>query len=185
MNQVVRIIGGHHRGKKIAFPNEQGLRPTPSRIRETLFNWIMHDVRDATCLDAFAGSGALGFEAWSRGAQSVTLLEQARPTFASIKKQAAQFDTTALHVIQADACAYLQGQTPVFDLIFLDPPFNQPELLTTCIKCLETSTSLRPGGLVYTESSNPVLLDPSQWETRRTKKAGQVVYALHQKHEQT
>jgi len=87
MKQEVRIIGGHHRGKKITFPDELGLRPTPSRIRETLFNWLMNTVRGARCLDAFAGSGALGFEAWSRGACAVTLLEQSRTTSQHLKKK--------------------------------------------------------------------------------------------------
>lgn len=183
MKQGVRIIGGHHRGKNITFPDEQGLRPTPSRIRETLFNWLMHNIRGARCLDAFAGSGALGFEAWSRGASSVTLLEQSRITSVHLKKQAAVFHSSMLHVIHIDAITYFQGKAPEFDIIFLDPPFGKPQLLIDSITCLENSPTLRPGGLLYTESSQTLTLDPSQWETLKSKKAGNVMYSLHQKKE--
>jgi 16S rRNA (guanine966-N2)-methyltransferase len=183
MTQHVRIIGGHHRGKNITFPHEIGLRPTPNRIRETLFNWLMHDIRDSHCLDAFAGSGALGFEAWSRGAHDVTFLEQARPSFLSLKHHARTFDASNLHVLQTDTLAYLQGKTPVFDLIFLDPPFDKPDLLTACITYLETSKTLRAGGLIYTESFKPITPSPTHWKTRQSKQTGNVAYGLHQKKE--
>ncbi|MDF1827875.1 MAG: 16S rRNA (guanine(966)-N(2))-methyltransferase RsmD [Legionellaceae bacterium] len=185
MKQEVRIIGGHHRGKKITFPDALGLRPTPSRIRETLFNWLMHTVRGARCLDAFAGSGALGFEAWSRGASSVTLLEQSRTTSQHLKKQAMAFDANILQVIHTDAISYLKNQAPnsSFDLVFLDPPFGKPQLLLDSITCLEQSSALRLGGLLYTESSEALTLNPALWETLKFKKAGTVIYGLHQKRE--
>lgn len=185
MKQEVRIIGGHHRGKKITFPDELGLRPTPSRIRETLFNWLMNTIRGARCLDAFAGSGALGFEAWSRGASDVTLLEQSRTTSQHLKKQAMAFDTHMLHVIHTDAINYLKHQTSVFDLVFLDPPFGKPQLLLDSIACIEQSSTLRPGGLLYTESSQALTLNPTLWETLKFKKAGNVIYGLYQKQENT
>jgi len=185
MKHVVRIIGGQHRGKKITFPAEFGLRPTPSRIRETLFNWLMHTIRDARCLDPFAGSGALGFEAWSRGARSVTLLEHTQATYSHLKKQAALFNTNLLHVLHTDAITYLQGKTPEFDIIFLDPPFGRPQLLLESIKYLATSPILRPGGLLYTESSQTLTLDSTVWETLQLKKAGLVNYGLHKKQENT
>jgi 16S rRNA (guanine966-N2)-methyltransferase len=185
MKQGVRIIGGHHRGKNITFPDELGLRPTPSRIRETLFNWLMNTIRGARCLDAFAGSGALGFEAWSRGASDVTLLEQSRVTSVHLKKQAAAFHSNMLHVIHIDAISYLQGKTIEFDIIFLDPPFGKPQLLLESITCLEKSPTLRPGGLLYTESSQALTLNPSLWKTLKFKKAGNVIYGLHQKQEST
>jgi 16S rRNA (guanine966-N2)-methyltransferase len=181
MKQGVRIIGGHHRGKNITFPDELGLRPTPSRIRETLFNWLMNTVRGARCLDAFAGSGALGFEAWSRGASDVTLLEQSRVTATHLKKQAATFQSSTLHVVHMDAIVYLNNHTPSFDIIFLDPPFGKPQLLLNSITCLEQSSTLCPGGLLYTESSEALTLNPTLWETLKSKKAGTVIYALHQK----
>jgi len=185
MKQGVRIIGGNHRGKNITFPDELGLRPTPSRIRETLFNWLMNTIRGARCLDAFAGSGALGFEAWSRGASDVTLLEQSRVTSMHLKKQAAAFGSNMLHVIHMDAISYLQSKTAEFDIIFLDPPFGKPQLLLESIKCLENSLTLRPGGLLYTESSEALTLNPALWETLKFKKAGNVLYSLHQKRENT
>lgn len=185
MKQGVRIIGGHHRGKNITFPDELGLRPTPSRIRETLFNWLMNTIRGAHCLDAFAGSGALGFEAWSRGASNVTLLEHNRVTAAHLKKQAAAFGSNMLHVIHIDAISYLQNKTNEFDIIFLDPPFGKPELLLESITCLETSPTLHPGGLLYIESSEALTLNPSLWETLKFKKAGNVIYGLHKKREHT
>jgi len=185
MKQVVRIIGGHHRGKNITFPAELGLRPTPSRIRETLFNWLMHTIRGARCLDAFAGSGALGFEAWSRGASDVTLLEQSRVANASLKKQAAAFHSSMLHVIQTDTINYFQGKTPEFDIIFLDPPFGKPYLLLESIRRLTHTPTLRPGGLLYTESSQTLTLDSTVWETLKFKKAGNVIYGLHKKRENT
>ncbi|MDF1683845.1 MAG: 16S rRNA (guanine(966)-N(2))-methyltransferase RsmD [Legionellaceae bacterium] len=185
MKQGVRIIGGHHRGKNITFPDELGLRPTPSRIRETLFNWLMHSIRGARCLDAFAGSGALGFEAWSRGASDITLLEQSRTTSLHLKKQAAAFGSNMLHVIHTDAVSYLKNQTSAFDIIFLDPPFGKPQLLLDSIASIEKSPTLRPGGLLYTESSQALTLNPALWETLKFKKAGSVIYGLHQKRENT
>lgn len=185
MKQVVRIIGGHHRGKNISFPAELGLRPTPSRIRETLFNWLMHDIRGARCLDAFAGSGALGFESWSRGASDVTLLEQAHVTYTNLKKQAAAFHTSLLHVIRTDALSYFQNKAPEFDIIFLDPPFGKPYLLLESIKQLTHTSTLRPGGLLYTESSQALTLDETVWETLKFKKAGNVMYGLHKKRDNT
>ena len=185
MKQVVRIIGGHHRGKNIYFPTELGLRPTPSRIRETLFNWLMHTIRGARCLDAFAGSGALGFEAWSRGACDVTLLEQSHVAYSNLKKQAAAIQSNMLHVIQTDTISYFQGKTPEFDIIFLDPPFGKPYLLLESIKHLTHTPTLRPGGLLYTESSQTLTLDATVWETLKFKKAGNVIYGLHKKRENT
>ncbi len=181
MKEKVRIIGGHHRGKNLTFPSEMGLRPTPNRIRETLFNWLMHDIRGACCLDAFAGSGALGFEAWSRGAQKVTFLEHARSSVMSLKRHAHSFDKSALQVIQTDTRNFLKTTTQTFDIIFLDPPFNEPNLLTTCIELLYNSSILRPGGLIYTESFKPLTLDQSHWDTQHAKQTGNVAYALHQK----
>lgn len=86
MKQTVRIIGGKYRGKKLYFPESEGLRPTPDRVKETLFNWLMHDIQGARCLDAFAGSGALGFEAYSRGASRVVLVESSPNACANLKK---------------------------------------------------------------------------------------------------
>ena len=180
MNQNLRIIGGLYRGKKLSFPVIDGLRPTPNRVRETLFNWLMHSIRDARCLDAFAGSGALGFEAFSRGASQVVFVEQMPTAYTSLKKTALSFNTPALTVIHQDACCYLQETRAQFDLIFLDPPFDKPELLG-CMDTLAQSSVLVPGGLLYLETPTEILLAPEHWEQVKLKRAGQVVYGLYRK----
>jgi 16S rRNA (guanine966-N2)-methyltransferase len=181
MKPAVRIIGGHQRGKKITFSDASGLRPTPSRIRETLFNWLMHHIRGARCLDAFAGSGALGFEAWSRGATQITMVEASRGTFEHLKKQALLFDATIFEVIKSNALDYLNHATHPFDIIFLDPPFDTPTHLEKSIALIEEKALLSKNGLLYTESGTPLMLDTIHWKTLKEKKAGLVYYALHQK----
>ena len=103
MKQEIRIIGGQYRGKKLQFPNVEGLRPTPDRVRETLFNWLMHDIRDARCLDAFAGSGALGLEAFSRGASQVVFIEQAPLAQANLQKIIQAFNSPILKLLKVPA----------------------------------------------------------------------------------
>jgi 16S rRNA (guanine966-N2)-methyltransferase len=183
MTQVVRLIGGVHRGKKIAFPEIDGLRPTPSRIRETLFNWLMHTVRGAKCLDAFAGSGALGFEAWSRGAAEIHFVETSHTAFMSLQKQISALDTRALQITKSSALTFLAHTTEQFNLVFLDPPFDTPALLDHCIEQLEARPILAKQGLVYTESAQPITLNPALWHTLKAKKAGLVYYALHEQRE--
>ncbi len=109
MKQIVRIIGGQFRGKKIHFPPEAGLRPTPDRVKETLFNWLMHDIPKARCLDAFAGSGGLGLEAFSRGAARVVFVEQSPAVYAYLNKTLAEFNTNKLQLVHQDALAYLKN----------------------------------------------------------------------------
>ena len=177
MNQHIRIIGGQYRGKKLSFPAIDGLRPTPDRVRETLFNWLMNHIHDARCLDAFAGSGGLGFEAFSRGASSVVLIEQAPTACTNLQKIAQSFNSPKLTVLNKDACTYMQQTKEQFDIIFLDPPFAQ-NLLPDCINILENHPILAPGGLLYLESPHEINLDPAIWEPLKLKKAGQVVYGL-------
>lgn len=181
---TIRIIGGQYRGKKITFPTMEGLRPTPDRIRETLFNWLMHDIRHAHCLDVFAGSGALGFEAYSRGADRVVFLEKTPTTYQHLKHIAGSFNSQQLQVIQTCALDYLShhrtSHEQPYDIIFIDPPFAQPELYD-CIQALEDSPLLNPKGLLYVESSNELTLNPQRWHTFKIKKAGLVTYALYQK----
>ena len=178
MQQCIRIIGGSYRGKKITFPSHATLRPTPNRIRETLFNWLMHDIRGARCLDAFAGSGALGLEAFSRGAHTVIFLEQDINTYLHLKKNIDDFHSNRLTIIHTDALQYLNMQSPPFDIIFLDPPFNS-QLQQQCIALLSASNILRKHGLLYIESPIPMILDSTQWELLHAKQAGQVAYALY------
>ena len=182
MNQHVRIIGGLYRGKKLSFPDIEGLRPTPDRVRETLFNWLMFEVRGAHCLDAFAGSGALGFEALSRGAAQVLLVEASQIACQSLKRHAESFKSPAIQVLSGDALRYLETTNVSYDLIFLDPPFAS-DAMTHCLQRIETSQVLKPGGLLYTESPSPLQLDQTIWLERKAKKAGQVYYALYEKKE--
>jgi len=179
LKQEIRIIGGLYRGKKLQFPVQEGLRPTPDRVRETLFNWLMPYIRGAHCLDAFAGSGALGFEAYSRGAASVLFLEYATPVLAQLKKSIALFPAVGLDVLQIDSREYLLKANKKFDLIFLDPPFAQ-NYLEDCIQVIAQRNLLNIGGFLYTESAQPLMLAPEFWHPHRAKKAGQVHYALWQ-----
>lgn len=177
----VRIIGGQYRGKRLSFPSVAGLRPTGDRIRETVFNWLMHDIRNARCLDAFAGSGALGLEAYSRGAGHVVFIEANPTTCRNLQHNITTFHTPKLQLIQASALDYLARKSDaVFDIVFIDPPFDQPELFT-CIHQLEQSPTLRQSGLLYVESPQEIPLNPIYWHKLKLKKTGRVVFALYQK----
>lgn len=177
MKYEVRIIGGLYRGKKIPFPPVDHLRPTPDRVRETLFNWLMHDIRGAKCLDAFAGSGALGFEALSRGAAQVLFLDSSREVITSLQQNGASFKNTKLSFLQTNTLAFLQHTQEQFDILFLDPPFTG-SYLEECIALLQKRSILKKGGLLYVESSLSLTLDADYWTLRKSKKAGFVFYAL-------
>lgn len=177
MKQIIRIIGGHYRGKKMTFPESEGLRPTPDRVRETVFNWLMHDIRHARCLDAFAGSGAMGLEAFSRGAGEVFFIEQNRTVFSNLKSVIATFNSPTLKLIQANAIDFIRETKTSFDIIFLDPPF-QSNLLTSALQAILASAILNPGGVVYVESAQDISNDLPEWEILKYKKAGQVFYGL-------
>lgn len=180
MNQTIRIIGGKYRGKKLHFPSIDGLRPTPDRVRETLFNWLMHDIRGTNCLDAFAGSGALGIEAFSRGAAHVLMLEQARSAYTQLRQQIEAFASPDIQVLNEDACQFLQEDHGPFDIVFLDPPFKK-NYLPFCIDTLARSDLLKTNGLIYIESTQSMPLDANQWLTIKLKQAGQIVYGLYKK----
>jgi 16S rRNA (guanine966-N2)-methyltransferase len=177
MKQEIRIIGGQYRGKKLHFPAVEGLRPTPNRIRETLFNWLMHDIKGARCLDAFAGSGALGFEAFSRGASQVVFLENSCKVHTHLEKIIRSFNNSILKLIQTDTREYLQTSKEHFDIIFLDPPFAL-NYLPQCIEYLSKNNLLVSGGLIYVESATEINLNELQWQQIKLKKAGQVFYGL-------
>ncbi len=176
MNNSIRIIGGLYRGKKIPVANVEGLRPTPDRVRETLFNWLMQDIHGARCLDAFAGSGALGLEAFSRGAAEVYFIEQSAHAHQHLKKIITQFASSKLHLLHQDTMAYLQQSQQQFDVIFLDPPFAAP-LIPSCLQSIAQRQLLRPNGLVYVESASPIALEGT-WQQLKLKQAGQVCYGL-------
>lgn len=180
MKACVRIIGGLYRGKKLFFPAIDGLRPTPDRIKETLFNWLMADIRGARCLDAFAGSGALGFEALSRGAGHVKMCELSPIACESLKRTALAFNRPELTVINSDVQNYLKNTRETYDVIFLDPPFRE-NYLAECLSIITTGNCLTQGGLLYIESPVEIQLDDNLWQRRKFKKAGQVFYALFEK----
>lgn len=176
-NQV-RIIGGKHRGRKLPVADAPGLRPTPDRVRETLFNWLGQNLSGWHCLDLFAGSGALGFEAQSRGAASVTLVEQAPRVAKSLQAAAALLNEPSLRVVCADALAYLaRPQGAPLDLVFLDPPYGQGWLDRIIMPLLP---HLAPGARLYLESEQPLpaTLAPSLTCLKQGK-AGQVHYHLY------
>ena len=176
-NQL-RIIGGAWRGRMIAFAERADLRPTPDRVRETLFNWLAPVVRGSRCLDLYAGSGALGLEAASRGAAEVVLVDHEPQVAAALREQLARLQATQVEVVQADVSQWLQGPSRPFDIVFLDPPFHH-ELLPACMRLLETHGWLAPDALIYIEAEKTWRPDlPAGWSLYRSKQAGQVGYHL-------
>lgn len=179
----LRIIGGAWRGRKLAFPDVDGLRPTGDRIRETLFNWLAPDIQGAHCLDLFAGSGALGLEALSRGAASSLLVERDNRAAAQLKANLELLKAEGGKVIHTDALGYLQTQPraiqiPCFDVVFIDPPF-QLNLWQAVIDHLEQQSMLSEGAAIYIESGiNDNYMPPARWRLHRDKTAGSVHYRL-------
>ena len=176
----LRIIGGQWRSRQFDFPMAHGLRPTPNRVRETLFNWLAPYVEGAKVLDVFAGSGALFLEALSRGAGSALALDLNSAAINSLRGHLLTLRCDNGQLLQTDALRHLEQQpaTP-FDLVFLDPPFSQGLLLPACT-LLEEKGWLASEAWVYTESENPPssLGMPGNWRLHREQKAGQVYYAL-------
>ena len=183
ISNQIRIIGGEHRGRKLTFPDSQGLRPTPDRVRETLFNWLQAYVPGAVCLDWFAGTGVLGFEALSRGADKVIFVERELKVFQSLKSNLDLLklgDKTELN--HMDALSFIEGISSDFiDIVFLDPPYGKG-LVSECLKKLYDCQCLKSKGLVYLEQESqlgdPVL--PENWIILKNKQAGQVNYYLLQ-----
>jgi 16S rRNA (guanine966-N2)-methyltransferase len=170
----VRIIGGAWKKSVLRFPALADLRPTPDRVRETLFNWLGQDLAGQACLDLFAGSGALGFEAASRGASRVVLVERDRAAVRAMQANAARLSATMLQVVGGDASAFLRTANEKFDVVFLDPPFRQnvlPEVLA------RLPGVLRPGARVYVEAPEP-LEAQGAWRELKRSRAGQVSYQL-------
>lgn len=176
----LRIIGGQWRSRQFDFPMAHGLRPTPNRVRETLFNWLAPYVEGAKVLDVFAGSGALFLEALSRGAGSALALDLNSAAINSLRGHLLTLRCDNGQLLQTDALRHLEQQpaTP-FDLVFLDPPFSQGLLLPACT-LLEEKGWLAADAWIYTESENPPssLGLPGNWRLHREQKAGQVYYAL-------
>jgi 16S rRNA (guanine966-N2)-methyltransferase len=170
----VRIIGGAWRSRVIHFATHKELRPTPDRVRETLFNWLGQDLTGAICLDLFAGSGALGFEAASRGAQRVVMVERDPATFATLQRTRAALDARVVELFRADGLEFLRADRGRYDLVFLDPPFRSAEW-TRLLALL--SERMTPAGRVYCESAAQPEL-PAGWEMWKEGRAGQVRFQL-------
>src|ERR1700675_3848327 len=148
----VRIIGGGWRGRRVSFPDIPGLRPTPDRVRETLFNWLQHAIAGARCLDLFAGSGALGLEALSRGAGRLVFVEQAVAASRALQEQLNRFGgASRAQVGEMGAARYLRSAGEPFDIVFLDPPFGHGAL-AEYVPLLGEGLWLKPGALVYLEN---------------------------------
>ncbi|MCF6236408.1 MAG: 16S rRNA (guanine(966)-N(2))-methyltransferase RsmD [Gammaproteobacteria bacterium] len=177
-NQL-RIIGGQWRGRKLVFPDVYGLRPTTDRVRETLFNWLNPVICGSRCLDLFAGSGALGLEALSRGAAHVVMVDRQPCVIEQLKKHVIQLEAQGAYCIQADGLSFLTESNESYNIVFLDPPF-QDDLLKDCIQMLQKKSTLVTGAQVYIEHDNKKMLPetPSNWQLSRSKKAGQVGYHL-------
>ena len=172
----VRIIGGKWRSRVVRFPAAAQLRPTPDRVRETLFNWLGQRLDGLACLDLFAGSGALGFEALSRGAGRVVMVERDRGVAASLRENARLLEASGLEVVNAEALAWLARGHERFDLAFVDPPYAS-RLALEALAALPGH--LAEGARVYVESAEPLAPGP-RWRELRQDRAGAVRYWLYE-----
>jgi 16S rRNA (guanine966-N2)-methyltransferase len=176
----LRIIGGRWRGRRIEFPPLDAIRPSPDRVRETLFNWLQSQVVGARCLDLFAGSGALGIEALSRGAAHVTFVDREPQVGRHLTQTLRTLGSDAANIVVADALRFLRGPPQPYDIVFLDPPFTSGVLAQVCGELARGW--LAPTSHVYVESPATTALPalPPGWSVHRTKRAGQVGYHLLQ-----
>ena len=175
----VRIIAGKWRRRRLKLDDQQDLRPTPDRVRETLFSWLTPVLRGRRCLALFAGRGALGFEAASRGAKQVTMVEHDSVLVAMLEKHRDLLSATEVRVVRGDAIQWLDAADTAFDIIFLDPPFGKYDLGGIC-NAIEMNGLIAPLGFIYLETSvnAPTLMLPQTWESFRSQRAGQVRYDL-------
>ena len=173
----IRIIAGEYRGRRIKVASRPGLRPTPDRVRETLFNWLGQWLDGLSCLDLFAGSGALGFEAASRGAARVVMVESDRAAFSALEAARDRIGARAVELVRSDANEYLAHSRDRFDVVFLDPPFRQnalPAVLEQLVPRLADKAR------VYIESAAPAApaAPGERWRELKRGRAGQVSYQL-------
>lgn len=171
----LRIVGGEWRSRVVRFPDAAGLRPTPDRVRETLFNWLGQRLAGLACLDLFAGSGALGFEAKSRGAERVVLVERDRRVCEQLRRTAAELGAQGIEIVNADAMAWLAGPGERYDVAFVDPPYGSG-LAQQALPALEAR--LKAGARVYVEAASLPEAPSPRWRRLREGAAGAVRYAL-------
>ena len=177
MNGSIRIIGGKWRGRKLAVLDKQGLRPTTDRVKETLYNWLMPVIYDSECLDCFSGSGSLGFEAASRGAKSVILLEKDKQVAQLLNKNKQFIACDAIEIHHTNTLIWLnQPAQKQFDIVFIDPPFHQ-SLVAQTVNQLENNNWLKSSAHIYIETEKDHELMsyiPTNWQLHREKTVGQV-----------
>jgi 16S rRNA (guanine966-N2)-methyltransferase len=175
----LKIIGGNWRSRNITFIDAPGLRPTPARVRETVFNWLRDDIIASRCLDLYAGSGALSFEAASRGAKSVVQVENNAPACRALKENAVALAADQIKIVQSDVFRYLAGDAEAFDVVFIDPPFAKDLAVQTC-QWLEEKDWLSRHAKIYVEVESTLKLDgmPENWRLLKSKTAGEVGYHL-------
>ena len=172
-NQV-RISAGIWRSRLLKFPDVEGLRPTPDRVRQAVFNWLGQDLTGKTCLDLFAGTGVLGFEALSRNAKSVTMIEQSGVAFSALIQNKTMLNASEALILQQDALAFLDQNKQLYDIIFCDPPYNKNWLAQLLPQLKQ---HLAPNGRLYVEAEY-ALQDDDVWQVQKSGKAGNVVYHL-------
>ena len=174
----LRIIGGRWKRHTLIFTGGPDLRPTPDAVRETLFNWLAPVVHQARCLDLFAGSGALGFEAASRGAARVVMVDNNRHCCSQLKENRSKLGADQVRIYCDDALRWLKNCSDAFDIIFLDPPY-QSQLTATSADLIDAG-QIAPGGLVYVETgTDKPFKVPGPWQEIQRQKAGEVCYQLY------
>lgn len=177
-NQL-RIIAGKWRGRKLTFPDVEGLRPTPDRVRETVFNWLQPYLGFSHCLDLFAGSGALGFEAASRGAEHVVMVESNMQATQQLRQHCDMLVAEHCDVEAKTAQQFLTANSEQFDIVFIDPPYHA-DLWTSIAEHIEQSAALVDNAIIYLEcpSKGELPILPCHWRMLKDKKAGDVRYCL-------
>lgn len=173
-SNTVRISAGEWRSRLLKFPDVEGLRPTPDRVRQTVFNWLGQELHGLSCLDLFAGTGVMGFEALSRGAKLAVLIEKSRIAHQALVDNKASLKANDAHVLNMDALQFLKQNKQNFDVIFLDPPYNQG-LLDQVLPLIKTA--LTEGGLIYVEAEF-ALTETADWQLYKHGKSGNVFYHL-------
>ncbi len=182
MPNKLRIIGGTWRSRCVSFVDAPGLRPTPARVRETVFNWLRDDIIGSRCLDLYAGSGTLGFEAASRGAKSVIQVENNALACRALKENAIALAANQIKIVQSDVFRYLESNAEPFDVVFIDPPFAMGLAVQTC-QWLEEKGWLSKQAKIYVEAERILKLDgmPENWRQLKSKVAGEVGYHLYER----
>jgi len=176
----LRIIAGEWRGRKLSFPDREGLRPTTDRVRETVFNWLQMDLPGSRCLDLFAGSGALGLEAASRGASKVVMVDSDSEAVNMMKHNIDLLSATQAQAVCSDAISFIQNCDFMFDVVFIDPPYRL-DVIAQCCELLENKQCLSDHAKIYVEcdASKELRGLPDNWQCLKSKTAGQAGYYLY------